>query len=468
MRENNDRTDEQADADWRRVTESIFGANTGANARVEVQKEHCEHLNFVPNWGNTGISQEMIDEEKRGAAEWKTRRGADERIAVDKARKGGGSPLRGNRKSKSTFLDEIDDPNYDYMKVRATGYQDSLSSGWEDVSVHDDEMNENTSASTYPERASSSSAARPKSFITLMNESSSSSPPVEANTCVHGVKTKKKKKCKKRKTLSGDDTQGSPKETKLLALEARRKQGAGLVPKYKIGDRVKFVNDEGDEWLFGWVRELIRPGEPGNTLDHPKVVMMYLIEHRDVFEAIRREVIPEPDIDSSLLGNKGFMSNEKPGKTALVVRISLANSLHDLDLVGIDTCSAVSVSTEKKDFIFVDESRSAKHSVTLRGVGGSSSVIGGRGPMVVKTKDKEGNEVLMFDPSAVYLDPDELDDSQARFRIFGQAKLKRAGLKIIQDNTVMMRIIWSTGMGRWKCPWRPTMTSSSSGQCREI
>ena len=65
--------------------------------------------------------------------------------------------------------------------------------------------------------------------------------------------------------MSGDDTQGSPKETTLLALEARRKQGAGLVPKYKIGDRVKFLNEEGDEWLFGWVRELIRPGEPGNT-----------------------------------------------------------------------------------------------------------------------------------------------------------------------------------------------------------
>jgi hypothetical protein len=53
--------------------------------------------------------------------------------------------------------------------------------------------------------------------------------------------------------------------------------------------------------------------------------------------------------------------------------------------------------------------------------------------MVVKTKDKRGNEVLMFDPSAVYLNPDELDDSQARFRIFGQTKLKRAGLKIVQD-----------------------------------
>jgi hypothetical protein len=43
--------------------------------------------------------------------------------------------------------------------------------------------------------------------------------------------------------------------------------------------------------------------------------------------------------------------------------------------------------------------------------------------MVVKTKDNGENEVLMFDPSAVYLDPEELDDTQARFRIFGQAKL---------------------------------------------
>ncbi len=55
-------------------------------------------------------------------------------------------------------------------------------------------------------------------------------------------------------------------------------------------------------------------------------------------------------------------------KTTLVVRVSLANSLHDLDLVGIDTCSAVSVSTEKEDFIFIDDSKVAKDSVTLRGV----------------------------------------------------------------------------------------------------
>ena len=143
--------------------------------------------------------------------------------------------------------------------------------------------------------------------------------------------------------------------------------------------------------------------------------------------------ITDDEEDQADLSDREGGSAKKKGKTTLVIKISLANSLHDLDLVGIDTCSAVSVSTEKEDFIFIDESREARDSVSLRGVGGSSSVIGGRGPMVVKTKDKEGNEVLVFDPSAVYLDPDELSDSQARFRIFGQAKLRRAELKIVQD-----------------------------------
>jgi hypothetical protein len=53
--------------------------------------------------------------------------------------------------------------------------------------------------------------------------------------------------------------------------------------------------------------------------------------------------------------------------------------------------------------------------------------------MVVQTKDAKGNDVLVFDPSGVYLDQAELDAAQARFRIFGQSRLKRAGLKIHQD-----------------------------------
>ena len=53
--------------------------------------------------------------------------------------------------------------------------------------------------------------------------------------------------------------------------------------------------------------------------------------------------------------------------------------------------------------------------------------------MVVKALDKQGNEVLMFDPSAVYLNQEDLDDSQARFRIFGQARQRQRGLRIVQD-----------------------------------
>jgi hypothetical protein len=91
----------------------------------------------------------------------------------------------------------------------------------------------------------------------------------------------------------------------------------------------------------------------------------------------------------------------KKGKT--VLKISFLNARHDLDRVGSDTCSAVAVSTDPEDFLCIDDSPEAKDSVSLRGVGGENSVIGGRGPMVVKTLDKHGNEVLMFDPSGVYL-----------------------------------------------------------------
>ena len=54
-----------------------------------------------------------------------------------------------------------------------------------------------------------------------------------------------------------------------------------------------------------------------------------------------------------------------------------------MEMVGIDTCSALSVSTRREDFLFLDSSKKAIHSVVLRGVGGSDAKIGGRGPIVV-------------------------------------------------------------------------------------
>jgi hypothetical protein len=71
--------------------------------------------------------------------------------------------------------------------------------------------------------------------------------------------------------------------------------------------------------------------------------------------------------------------------------------------LDIDTFSDLSVSSRRGDFLWLDSCKEAKASVILTGVGGDSTVIGGRGPIVVKGKDAEGNEVLIYNPQAVYI-----------------------------------------------------------------
>ena len=50
--------------------------------------------------------------------------------------------------------------------------------------------------------------------------------------------------------------------------------------------------------------------------------------------------------------------------------------------------------------------------------------------MVISSKDKEGNEILIYDPAAVYLQGGE---DQADFRIFGQQRLKAFGFNLRQQ-----------------------------------
>ncbi len=53
--------------------------------------------------------------------------------------------------------------------------------------------------------------------------------------------------------------------------------------------------------------------------------------------------------------------------------------------------------------------------------------------MFVKSKDSEGNEVLVYDPKAVFM---EEVHHQAEFRIFGQLRLKRFGYNLVQRDTL--------------------------------
>jgi hypothetical protein len=106
------------------------------------------------------------------------------------------------------------------------------------------------------------------------------------------------------------------------------------------------------------------------------------------------------------------------------------NALHPLEYIGVDTCSARSVSTEMCDFLYLDKSKAAVESVSLGGIGGNESKVGGRGPLLIKTMDVNGEIVFVVDPAGVYL---KYSASQPRLRILGQQKMKAVGFNIQQN-----------------------------------
>ncbi len=105
-------------------------------------------------------------------------------------------------------------------------------------------------------------------------------------------------------------------------------------------------------------------------------------------------------------------------------------ALHPMDHVGIDTCSARSVSSEIADFLYLDTSVRAINSVELNGVGNGGPTVLGRGPMVVLTVDREGVQTFMVDPAGVLI---ASTGGQARLRIFGQQRMNTFGYCVVQD-----------------------------------
>ena len=100
-----------------------------------------------------------------------------------------------------------------------------------------------------------------------------------------------------------------------------------------------------------------------------------------------------------------------------------------LHCVGIDTCSALSVSSERNDFSFLDMSPEAKESVSLRGIGGEQSSVGGRGPMLISALDDNGRQIYLIDPAGVYLE----QSASIKLRILGQQRMKSFGFNLVQN-----------------------------------
>jgi hypothetical protein len=225
-----------------------------------------------------------------------------------------------------------------------------------------------------------------------MNPKGEADPRVESTSGMTTRSSAKKGKVsmKRKPRLAGSFTgRRASHEADTGALQEKAQK---LKPKFRVGEVVRFraKQEPGEElqpWKRGVVTDKIHPGDPEDLWEVQHFNYLVLSDLLDSRGRMEETVTSEKDMEA--LSDFPFVESKK--KTVLV--ISLLNTLHDLNYVGIDTCSAVSVSTERKDFPFIDDSQEARDSVILRGVGGENTVIGGRGPMVVQAIDANGNNM---------------------------------------------------------------------------
>jgi hypothetical protein len=196
------------------------------------------------------------------------------------------------------------------------------------------------------------------------------------------------------------------------------RQDCPRTPKWKVGDNIKFY-DAANRFREGWgmITAVIQPGIVGYSPDDGE----YRYEIDTIYCENKNSSgwVLEKNIKPVIKRSAMPMSDEVRG-----------SALHPLNYIGVDTCSAMSVSTEQSDFLYLDKSVAAVRSVSLGGVGGNGSVVMGRGPMLIKLHDRHGHVVFIVDPAGVYL---KSSTSQSRLRILGQQRMKALGFNIQQN-----------------------------------
>jgi hypothetical protein len=147
-----------------------------------------------------------------------------------------------------------------------------------------------------------------------------------------------------------------------------------LNPRFKVRDVV---------W---WYHKPLGVGKWSRAIVE-KVILPTELQYREGWTDIVYQIMLTPMGDENFESSLAREDDMRPGlwgdPTSYACMPSNTDALHSMEVVGIDTCSALSVSTREEDFLFLDRSKLATDSVVLRGVGGSDAIIGGRGPMVV-------------------------------------------------------------------------------------
>ncbi len=161
-----------------------------------------------------------------------------------------------------------------------------------------------------------------------------------------------------------------------------------------IGDEVGFCDNKTRVSGAGFITKITRPGEKGNPYH----------SHLGQFDPEAEPLYEIDSIAATTPGKKGWVSESMMWRTkgslkrgVTVLPVSASKILHPMNHVGIDTCSAVSVSTERADFLYLDESVEARNSISLNGVGQGGPVILGKGPLIVSTIDSKGKKTFMWD-----------------------------------------------------------------------
>jgi hypothetical protein len=104
-----------------------------------------------------------------------------------------------------------------------------------------------------------------------------------------------------------------------------------------------------------------------------------------------------------------------------------ASPMHDMSCIGIDTCSARSISCLADDFLDLKMALEGEEEHDLRGIGETSGVSG-TGTLIFFANDIEGKMKLVIEPEGSYI-----ANPPSQFRLIGQMRMKEMGVPLIQD-----------------------------------
>jgi hypothetical protein len=107
------------------------------------------------------------------------------------------------------------------------------------------------------------------------------------------------------------------------------------------------------------------------------------------------------------------------------------STMEDKDFIGLDTCSAVSATTEQSDMLVYDSDEKYKHTHSMEGVGGGVATPRGVGiGLFPLYNTPDGSIVILFDTNTVLMNKNSTDDQS--IRIVSSPALRKHGMGIKQ------------------------------------